>query len=125
LSHVIEREKRYIVPRLDGRILIGATEELAGYEKQNTDEAIAGLMEFGSVICPALRTAEIEYCWAGLRPCAVRNRPFIGRVPGQDNLIVATGHFRSGLHLSPATAELVVKLVQRQSLADAFKAFGF
>ena len=125
LSHVIEREKRYIVPRLDGRILIGATEELAGYEKQNTDEAIAGLMEFGSVICPALRTAEIEYCWAGRRPCAVRNRPFIGRVPGQDNLIVATGHFRSGLHLSPATAELVVKLVQRQSLADAFKAFGF
>lgn len=125
LSRVIERGKRYLVPRLDGRILIGATEEWAGYEKQNTDEAIAGLMEFGSAICPALRTATIEHAWAGLRPCAVRNRPFIGHVPGLDNLIVATGHFRSGLHLSPATAELVVQLVQQQNLPAAFSAFAF
>ncbi|MFO1007838.1 MAG: glycine oxidase ThiO [Planctomycetaceae bacterium] len=125
INRVIEREKRYIVPRRDGRILIGATEEWAGYDKQNTDEAIAGLMEFGSAICPALRSATIENSWAGLRPCAVRNRPFIGRVPGRENLIVATGHFRSGLHLSPATAELVVELVHQRNLPDPFSAFAF
>ena len=124
LTRVIEREKRYIVPRRDGRILIGATEEWAGYEKQNTDEAIAGLMEFAGAICPALRTATIENSWVGLRPCAVRNRPFIGRVSEQENLIVATGHFRSGLHLSPATAELVVDLVQQRSLPAKYSAFG-
>ncbi len=124
LTRVIEREKRYIVPRLDGRILIGATEELTGFDKQNTEEAIAGLMEFGCAICPALRTAPIENCWSGLRPCAVRDRPFIGRVPGHENLIVATGHFRSGLHLSPATAEIVVSTIQGQRSNAGWSAFG-
>lgn len=124
LTRVIEREKRYIVPRLDGRILIGSTEELVGFEKENTTEGTAGLIEFASAICPALRTVPIEHRWSGLRPCAVRNRPFIGQVPGLENLIVATGHFRSGLHLSPATAEIVVSTIQGHCPKPAWLEFG-
>ena len=112
LTRVIERGKRYMVPRRDGRLLIGSTEELTGFAKGNTDEGVSGLLEFAADICPALKEARIEQCWSGLRPCATRGRPFIGLVPGWENLLVATGHFRSGLHLSPATAEILVSLAK-------------
>jgi glycine oxidase len=124
LTRVIERDKRYLVPRRDGHILIGSTEELTGFEKINTDEGIRGLLEFAFTICPTLREAHIKRCWSGLRPCAVRGRPYIGPVPGWENLLVATGHFRSGLHLSPATAEILVSLIQGQSPHPEWAAFG-
>ena len=124
LTRVIERDKRYLVPRRDGHILIGSTEELTGFEKANTDEGVSGLLEFAYDICPALRDARIEQCWSGLRPCATRGRPFIGPVPGWENLLVATGHFRSGLHLSPATAEILVSLMQGQIPKPEWAAFA-
>ena len=124
LTRVIERDKRYLVPRRDGRLLIGSTEELAGFEKVNTDEGIGSLMEFAAAICPALQDARIEQCWSGLRPSAVRGRPFIGPVPGWENLLVATGHFRSGLHLSPATAQILVSLIQGMVMRPEWEAFG-
>ena len=124
LTRVIERDKRYLVPRRDGRLLIGSTEELTGFEKGNTDEGVSGLLEFATDICPGLKDARIEKCWSGLRPSAVRGRPFIGPVPGWDNLLVATGHFRSGLHLSPATAEILVSLAQGKRMRPEWAAFG-
>jgi len=124
LTRVIERDRRYIVPRRDGRILIGSTEEQTGFEKGNTEAGIAGLLEFAATICPALRSAPVEKCWSGLRPCAVRGRPFIGPVPGWENLLVATGHFRSGLHLSPVTAEILVSRMQKKPLTPQWASFG-
>ncbi len=124
LTRVIERDKRYLVPRRDGRTLIGSTEELTGFEKANTDEGVSGLLKFANEICPVLKDAHIERCWSGLRPSAVRGRPFIGPVPGWENLQVATGHFRSGLHLSPATAEILVSLVLGQRLKPEWTAFA-
>lgn len=124
LARVIERGKRYLVPRRDGRILIGSTEELAGFEKANTDEGVQGLLEFAADICPALSSARIEKCWSGLRPCAVRGRPLIGHAPSWDNLLIATGHFRSGLHLSPATAQIIVSLAQGMGIPQQSAAFS-
>ncbi len=123
-TRVIERGKRYLVPRRDGRIVIGSTEEQAGFEKANTDEGINGLVEFAANICPALSSVRIEQCWSGLRPCATRGRPWIGRTPGWKNLLVATGHFRSGLHLSPATAQLLVSLIQGIDISHESAAFS-
>lgn len=124
LTRVIERGKRYLVPRRDGRLLIGSTEELTGFEKFNTDEGVSGLLEFAADICPQLRGSRIEQCWSGLRPSAVRGRPFIGPVPGVENLLVATGHFRSGLHLSPATAEILTSRIQGQNIRPEWAAFA-
>ncbi len=62
-------------------------------------------------LCPILSQAEVEATWAGLRPGSIDSKPYIGRVPGFENLIVATGHKRAGLQLAPATAELVADLV--------------
>lgn len=114
IRHVIEVGPRYLVPRPDGRLLIGATEEQAGFEKRTTAAAIAGLIDFGRDLVPALGEAQFERCWAGLRPYAPGGLPRIGRVPGTTNLSLAAGHFRAGLQLSPMTAVLVRQLILGQ-----------
>ena len=102
--------KRYLVPRGDGRVLVGSTEEDAGFEAHTTAAAIAGLLDFAATLVPELGQAAVERCWAGLRPGSPDGKPFLGAVPGIDNLFIAAGHFRAGIQLSPATA-LVMKEV--------------
>ena len=102
--------KRYLVPRGDGRVLVGSTEEDAGFEARTTSAAIAELLQFAAALAPNLADAAVERCWAGLRPGSPDGKPFLGGVPGVDNLFVAAGHFRAGIQLSPATA-LVMKQV--------------
>ncbi|MBS0206810.1 MAG: glycine oxidase ThiO [Planctomycetes bacterium] len=113
--HVIEVGARYLVPRLDGRVLVGSTEERVGFQKRTTATGIAGLIEFARQLVPALGDARVERCWAGLRPYAPGGLPRIGRVPGTANLILAAGHFRAGLQLSPMTAVLIRELILGQS----------
>jgi glycine oxidase len=107
---VLHRGKCYLVPRGDGRVLIGSTEEDAGFHAHTTAAAIAGLLSFGTSLVPELGQAAVERCWAGLRPGSPDGKPFLGPVPGFDNFFLAAGHFRSGIQLSPATA-LVMKEV--------------
>ena len=95
--------KRYLVPRLDGRLLVGATEEEAGFDARPTAGGIAGLLEFATRLVPDLADAWLEQSWAGLRPGSVDGLPYLGAVPGCDNLHIAAGHFRAGLQLSPAS----------------------
>jgi glycine oxidase len=95
--------KRYLVPRRDGRILAGSTEEDVGFDTRTTKEAIGGLLAFAYRLVPALADALVEREWAGLRPGSPDGMPYLGRVPGRDNLHVAAGHFRAGLQLSPAS----------------------
>jgi glycine oxidase len=102
--------KRYMVPRGDGRLLVGSTEEDAGFDARPTAGAIADLLQFAETILPSLANATVERCWAGLRPGSPDGKPYLGTVPGVDNLFVAAGHFRSGIQLSPGTA-LVMKEV--------------
>ena len=110
-SHVIGLGPRYLVPRPDGRVLVGSTEEWVGFEKQNTAAGVMGLIRFASELVPALSGARFARCWAGLRPGAEDGLPYLGNVPGHENLFVATGHFRSGLQLSPATAVVISQLL--------------
>ena len=109
--HVIECGPRYLVPRDDGRVLIGSTEESVGFNKQNTAEGLRGLLSFAEELVPSLRDALFERAWAGLRPRTVNGMPYIGRLPGQESLFVAAGHFRAGLHLSPVTGRVVSQLI--------------
>ena len=87
----------YVVPRPDGRILIGSTEEDAGFDKRTTAEAIRGLLGFASSLVPCFAEAHLDRSWAGLRPGSPDGMPFLGRVPDMENLFVAAGHFRAGL----------------------------
>jgi glycine oxidase len=109
----LQTGSRYIVPRDDGRILIGSTEEHAGFLKANTASAVSELLAFGASRVPALGQARFERAWSGLRPGSGDGLPYLGRVAGFDNLFVAAGHFRSGLQMSPGTARVI-----RQALLD-------
>jgi glycine oxidase len=111
LHSVLLWGSRYIVPREDGRVLVGSTEENAGFQKQPTDEAIDDLSAFGCRLVPALARHPLEKRWAGLRPATPDGKPCIGRVPGWSNAFMAAGHFRSGIQLSPGTGLVCVDLL--------------
>jgi glycine oxidase len=115
IGRVVEHGKYYLVPRDDGRVLVGATEQDAGFDTRSTFEATRSLLDEAVMLCPILGQAEVEATWAGLRPGSIDGKPYIGRAPGFENLIVATGHKRAGLQLAPATAELVTDLVLGRS----------
>jgi glycine oxidase len=121
--HVLLWGSRYVVPRADGRVLIGSTEENAGFEKRTTAEAIAGLLALGSGLVPGLASAHVEKCWAGLRPGSPDGLPFLGPVPGYDNLFVGAGHFRAGIQLSPGSALVLKELILGQPLTIPLEMF--
>ena len=111
IRRVVEHGKNYLVPRDDGRVLVGATEEDVGFETKPTAQITRMLLDLAVRLCPVLSEAEVEATWAGLRPGSCDSRPYIGHAPGFENVIIASGHKRAGLQLAPATAELVADLV--------------
>ncbi len=111
LKQVIELGPRYLVPRPDGRILVGSTEEYAGFDKRSSAQGVSGLLQLATRLVPALADAQLERSWAGLRPRSRDGLPYLGFPPGWSNLIVAAGHFRAGLQLSPATGLVVSELL--------------
>ena len=106
-SHTLYTHGAYLVPRADGRIVAGATEEWAGFAAETDDAAIAGLRAEASTLVPALTDWPLHSAWAGLRPVSADGLPLLGRVPGWNNVHVATGHGRNGILLSPITGALM------------------
>lgn len=109
IDHVVFGPEAYLSPRDDGRVIVGATQERAGFHKAVTVRGIRGLLGGAASLVPALEDAEIARVWSGLRPATPDGSPLLGRgfVPG---LIVATGHFRNGILLAPITGEIVASL---------------
>lgn len=101
----------YLVPRRDGRILIGSTVERVGFDASVTVEGLEFLAREACRLVPALRGLTFVKAWSGLRPEGPRRSPMIGPVPGTAGLIAATGHYRNGVLLAPITAVMVRDLV--------------
>lgn len=115
--HVIARGKTYLVPRRDGHVLLGATEEHDGsFSKRNTATGIAGLMQTAMKLVPSVAEAPVIAQWTGLRPGTPDDNPYIGAVPEIIGLIAATGHYRAGLILAPITAQIVSDLVHNRGI---------
>ncbi|PYX82462.1 MAG: glycine oxidase ThiO [Acidobacteria bacterium] len=110
VRHVIRAREVYLVPRTDGRLLIGATVEEAGYDKRTDSRTIHRLRRAATKLVPALVEARILEDWAGLRPGTPDNLPILGatRTPGY---FVAAGHFRDGILLTPITAQIMSQVV--------------
>jgi glycine oxidase len=124
LKRVVCVDKRYLVPREDGRILAGSTEEpKAGFEKRTTESGVAELQRFAIDLVPALADIPIEKSWAGLRPGSLDGLPYMGPVPGWSNAFVAAGHFRSGIQLSPGTARVMAELLTDRPLSLPLEGF--
>ena len=118
LRHVIRSREVYVLPRKSGRILIGATAEEAGFDKTVQPDAIQKLHQAAAHLVPCIGEAKMIEAWAGLRPASPDGLPIIGAgaLPGT---YIATGHFRNGILLAPATAALMSDLIQgRQPQID-------
>ena len=115
ITHVINEGHRYLVPRADGHVLAGSVEEEVGFDPQTTPEAIAQIRAWAEDLCPALQSASVVQTWAGLRPGSFDSLPYIGRIPNFDNMYLAAGHFRHGLHLSCGTAVVMADLIQNKT----------
>ena len=106
INRVLHSKNCYLVPRNDGRILIGATVEYVGFHKAVTVEGVTALLCAATEIVPSISDCEIIESWSGLRPDTPDHLPVIGE-SGIRNLSLATGHFRNGILLAPVTAELI------------------
>jgi len=111
VRHAIWGEDGYLVPKAGGILYAGATVEDVGFRKRTTPRALAGLRRMAATLVPALRRAEVASEWAGLRPGSPDELPIIGRLPGRENVYVATGHFRNGILLAPITGKLMSQLI--------------
>jgi glycine oxidase len=121
---IIYSPRGYLVPRADGRILIGATVEDVGFEDGTTDEAVRQLSEAAVEIAPFLANEPIAQHWSGLRPFAAGGLPIIGPLPGHEQLFAATAHYRNGILLAPLTARLIADLIVNGNRSRYFDRFG-
>jgi glycine oxidase len=124
LAGIAWDERVYLVPRPDGRLLAGATEERAGFDCRTTEEGVRGLVAAAAALVPALAGARLAGAEAGLRPATPDGLPCVGPVPGLDGLLVAAGHHRHGILLAPITAQLVADHVAGRALPAAARAFA-
>jgi glycine oxidase len=111
LRHVLWGTDCYIVPWMNGRVLVGATVEDAGFDERATAAGVRDLLEAGCALVPHLWQASFEEVRVGLRPASPDGLPIVGHSAVVPGLIYATGHFRNGVLLSPLTAALVKRLV--------------
>jgi glycine oxidase len=112
LAPVINDGDCYLVPRRDGRILVGSTMEDAGFDAVTTPAALTRLRELAATLLPATAELPVETDWAGLRPGTLDRMPYVGAVPELPGLVLATGHFRNGILLAPITAALVADVIE-------------
>jgi glycine oxidase len=115
LQHVVRTSEVYIVPRTQGpnagRAIIGATIENAGFDKTVHAADIAHLRDLAARLLPAIALAPRLEAWAGLRPATPDGLPVIGQLPGHPNHFLATGHYRNGILLAPATAHVMAQIL--------------
>jgi len=115
LKVVLRTPEIYLVPRGDGRIVIGATVEDAGFDKQVSEAAIGRLLDQAAAVWPPVREARRVESWAGLRPGSPDELPVIDACG--ERCWVATGHFRNGILLAPGTARLLREMILGETLS--------
>lgn len=111
LKHVIRSPEVYVIPRSDGRIIVGTTVEEVGFDKRTDVAAIQCLRAAAIAMVPELRNAKILEDWAGLRPGTPDGLPILGAT-GTSGYYVATGHFRDGILLAPITSQVMTAVIE-------------
>ncbi|MGE7760509.1 glycine oxidase ThiO [Peribacillus sp. NPDC097895] len=105
----------YLVPKVGGRIIVGATVKANTFDQKVSMEGISTLIEKATRLLPAIKGTEWEKTWAGIRPQTGDGLPYFGEHPAYKGLFIATGHYRNGILLSPITGVLIADLVERKT----------
>jgi glycine oxidase len=123
LTHVLWAPGVYLVPRRDGRLIVGATVEEKGFDDTITAGGMLTLLEAAWRAVPAIEELPIEEIWVGHRPGSRDDAPILGPGP-LDSLFYATGHHRNGILLAPVTADAMARLILDDIVDPAIKPFG-
>ncbi|MCP9489550.1 MAG: glycine oxidase ThiO [Solirubrobacteraceae bacterium MAG38_C4-C5] len=120
IERTVRFEGGYLVPRADGRYVLGATQEERGFDTTVTAGGLYELLRDASELVPGVLELELEEAIAGLRPATPDNAPVLGRPRGVDGLIWAGGHHRNGVLLAPVTGDAVLRALDGEPAAPAF-----
>jgi glycine oxidase len=120
---VIRSPEIYLIPRSNGRILVGTTVEEAGFDKRTDVATIQRFRQSAIKLVPELRNAKILEGWAGLRPGTPDALPILG-VTATPGYYVATGHFRDGILLAPITAQVMAEVITETNCKYDLKPFS-
>jgi glycine oxidase len=123
IRNVVFSNAGYMVSKPEGLTYVGATEEEAGFDSRPTAGGVAWLLGVIPRLVPGLSAAKFAGAWAGLRPGTPDRLPLLGRLPGWQGVTLATGHFRNGVLLAPATGQLISDLVRLQRSRLPLQAF--
>jgi glycine oxidase len=123
IERVLWGDDIYLVPRNNGRVLAGATVEYAGFDKTLTAGGQRKLLSAAIDLVPAFEKAQVEETWAGLRPDSPDHLPILGPTDVQ-GLMMATGHFRSGVLLTPITAKLIREWITLGNVSEQWDRFS-
>jgi glycine oxidase len=125
LERIVRFEGGYLVPRGDGRYVLGATMEERGFDTTVTAGGLYELLRDAGELVPGVHELVVEETSAGLRPATPDNAPVLGRAGDPDGLVWATGHHRNGILLTPVTAEIVAGALDGDEAPAAFRAGRF
>jgi glycine oxidase len=120
LDRVMRWDGGYLVPRGDGRYVLGATSEERGFDTAVTAGGVYELVRDASELVPGVLELAVEEAVAGLRPGTPDNAPIIGRSMSDPRIVWATGHYRNGVLLAPVTADLVVAELMGEPVEHGF-----
>jgi glycine oxidase len=123
LRHVVWLPRAYLTPRLDGRLIIGATVEERGFDESITAGGLLALIEGAWRALPAIEELPVVETWVGFRPGSRDDAPMLGP-SGIDGLVVATGHHRNGILLTPVSAAVVSAYILSGRLPEIARAFS-
>jgi glycine oxidase len=123
LNHVVWAPGVYLVPRRDGRLIVGATVEEKGFDTSLTAGGLLTLLEAAWRAVPSIEELPIEEMWVGHRPGSRDDAPILGRGP-VEGLVYATGHYRNGILLAPVTADTMARLVLDDAVDAAIRPFA-
>ncbi len=116
IKRITLMDDHYVIPRRDGRVLVGSTMEETEFDKSTTEQARKQLSDFAEGLYPCLQKVEIERHWAGLRPASPDGIPYICSVPQYEGLFLNAGHFRNGVVLAHASVQLLLDLIGKRPL---------
>jgi len=121
---IVAGERVYMVPRDDGRLLVGATVEERGFDRTVTAGGVHELLREAYRVIPEVAELELVAASTGLRPGSPDNAPIVGPAPGHPDVLLATGHFRNGILLAPVTGEAVAGMLAGEAPPEGFERFS-
>jgi len=122
LSHVVWAPNVYLVPRRDGRLIVGGTVEEKGFDTALTAGGVLSLIEAAWRVLPAIEELAIDEMWVGHRPGSRDDAPILGPA-AIEGLVYATGHYRNGILLTPVTADAIARFVLDNEIDPAIQPF--